>query len=245
MIRIMSPMPCAVSKRTAQRNSRRWTLQMSAIALSLIGGVVPACAQSLPLVSPQYGEPPQPTAITVRLLAVARPTVAFLEQSSVLAETQASKRLRGFARREAREQDATGVALDAAATPTLVTGDPLDAAAVAAASVDEGAETILSKLPRLLQTPGARAIAADRATATAGLADLAHLQSLDGSAFDALYVESQADGLQRLARLYRDYTQNGDDEALRAVTVHELPRVLARLAEIKHAGAALSAKAER
>ncbi|WP_158811917.1 DUF4142 domain-containing protein [Beijerinckia sp. L45] len=224
----------------------RISTQIAALALCLSGGLGPVQAQSLPLVSPQYGEPPQPTAITVRLLALARPTVAFLARSSDIAERQASQRLRGFARREAREQNAAETALDAAATPTLVTGDPLDAAAVGAASIDEGAETILSKMPRLLQTPGARAIAADRAIATAARADLGQMAALDGRTFDALYVETQTDGLRRLITLYRDYTQNGDDETLRAVTVHELPRVIARLTELGHSyGARAVAKAER
>lgn len=235
-----------VLNEAAPRSGSRRATRLPLAALCLIGGLAPAWAQSLPLVSPQYGEPPQPTAITVRLLAVARPTVVFLARSSQLAESQASKRLRSFARREAREQDAVEVSLDAAAAPTLVTSDPLDLAAVASASVDEGAETILSALPRLLRTPGARAVAADRAIATAGRADLARLGALEGRPFDTLYLVTQEDGLERLAKLYRDYTQNGDDETLRAVTVHELPRVIARLAELKRAsGTSLMAKTER
>lgn len=222
------------------------TARLAAVALCLIGGLASARAQSLPLVSPQYGEPPQPTSITVRLLAVARPTVVFLARSSRLAETQASKRLRGFAHREAREQAAMAIAIDAAAAPTLVSGDPLDAAAVRAASVDEGAATILSTLPRLLQTPGARAIAADRAIATEGQGDLAKLATLEGRAFDSLYATTQAEGLQHLVWVYRDYVQNGDDAALRAITVHELPRVVARLAELKRSSnTRLVAKADR
>ena len=227
-------MPFRVSKKAAWSRCRFWAIWIPVIALGPICDVAPAFAQ-LPLVSPHYGEPPQPTAITVRLLAVARPTVAFLARASALAESQASERLHAFARREAREQAATAVALDATATPTLVTGDPLDVAAVGAAAVDESTETLLSAMPRLLRTPGARAVAADRAIATAGTDGLSHLASLDGRAFDALYLATQADGLRRLASLYRDYTQNGDDETLRAITVHELPRVLARLGEIKRA----------
>lgn len=229
----------------AARRRARFATQLPVLAVCLIGSFTTASAQSVPLVSPQYGEPPQPTAITVHLLAAARPTVVFLARSSHLAEAQASKRFRTLARREAREQDAAEAALDAAATPTLVTGDALDVAAVGAASVDEGAETILSAMPHLLRTPGARAIAADKAIAAAGHADLSQLQSLDGRPFDALYGETQVAGLQRLATLYRDYTQNGDDEALRAVTVHELPRVLARIAELKRISRARLAKAEQ
>jgi hypothetical protein len=195
-------------------------------------GAAPVAAQSLPIVSPRFGAPEAPSALTVALLAKARPTVAVLERGSVLATEKAGRRLRGFARAEAADEAKAGAALAASAAPTLVTADPLDVAAVAAAGIDEGAETILSALPRLLRTPGARAIAADRAIAGRGAADLARLAESDGAAFDALYVETERAGLRRLQAIYRDYVENGDDLALIAVAVPELRRVRARLAAL-------------
>ena len=202
-----------------------------AVALIGWGGAV---AAQVPVISPQYGAPPQPSALTVRLLAEAQPTAAFLERSSRLALDHAgAKRLRRFAEREIVEQVRAETALATAAAPTPVGRDPLEVAAVGAASVDEATETILSRLPPLLRTPGARAVAADRAIAQAARDDLGHLASLDGRAFDPVYVQVQAEGLRRLVALYRDYVQNGDDEHLRAFTVHELPLVRARLLALR------------
>jgi predicted outer membrane protein len=200
----------------------------------LFGALQPAAAQSLPIISPLYGAPPAPAALTVGLLAKARPTVWFLERASLLAQSKAAaRRLRRFAQAEAGEQARAGAKLDTAAAPTRVSLDPLDSAAVLSASVDEGAETILSALPHILRTPGAQAIATDRAIAAEGEAALARLAALEGPAFDALYVETQLQGLRRLAKIYRDYSQDGDDPALLAVTVPELRQVKARIAALR------------
>ena len=200
----------------------------------LAGAAQPAAAQSLPIISPLYGAPPAPAALTVNLLAKARPTVSFLERASLLAQSKAeARRLRRFAQAEAAEQAHAGVKLDAVAAPTRVGLEPLDSAAVLGASVDEGAETILSVLPRALRTSGAQAIAADRAITAEGEAALARLAALEGPAFDSLYVETQLEGLRRLAKIYRDYAQDGDDPALLAVTVPELRQVKARIAALR------------
>ena len=221
-----APATPAIANRTC-----RWACLATLVVA--LGGASPVAAQTVPLISPQFGAPPAPTEITVRLLAAARPTAAFLARASRLAEGRAAaRRLRAFASREAGEQEAIEEALSAAAAPTPVTADPLDLAAVAAASVDEGAEAILSKLPRLLRTPGAQSVAVDRAIAERGNDDLARLANLDGRAFDTLYVDTQRDGLTRLVGLYRNYIQNGDDQMLRAVAVHELPKAEARLAAL-------------
>ncbi len=228
------PIPVTLTPVTLTRVSLLAPTARRLVAAALLAAVplAPAGAQ-VPVVSPQYGEPPQPTSLTVRLLAVARPTAAFLQRASRLAlERTQARRLHAFARGEAAEQAGAEAALAAAAAPTLVALDPLNVAAVGAASVDETAETILSGLPRLLRTPGARAVAADRAIALAGQDDLRRLAALDAGAFDALYLATQAEGLRRLEAAYRDYVQNGDEPALRAFTVHELPRVRARLAAL-------------
>lgn len=214
-----------------------WDRETSARAMrGLLAGVLAGCcvvmpaAAQVPLVSPQFGSPPQPTSLTARVLAEAQPTVAFLERSSRLAEEHArATRWRRFARLQASEQARAGTALAGAAAPTPVGYDPLEVAAVGSATVDEAAESILARLPRILQTPGARAVAADRAIAQLARDDLQRLAALTGSAFDELYVVTQAEGLQRLVALYRDYVQNGDDGTLRAFAVRELPRVRARL----------------
>ncbi len=204
---------------------RRTRLPRSVFAgLCLFAGSICASAQDVPIVSPRYGAPIAPSAITVRLLAVARPTIAVLERASAMAAERASaKRLRGFARRENQILPAIAEALDGAAAPTSVGGDPLDSAAVAAASVDEGTETILSVLPPILRTPGARAVAVDRDIALRGAADLARLATLTGADFDSSYVAISRDALDRLVAIFRDYAQNGDEQSLRATSVHALP----------------------
>ncbi len=213
--------------------------QLAAAIRRLAGGaaaavlfVGPAAGQVL-LLSPRYGAPPQPTSLTVGVFAVTQPTVAFLDRSSRLALDRAgARRLRRFAQVEAREQAQAAATLVVLAGATPVGSDPLDVVAVGAASLDEASEAVLSRLPPLLRTPGARAVAADQAIAQAARDDLARLAALDGDAFDAVYVATQTEGLRRLVDVYRDYVQNGDEQALRAFAVHELPRVRARLTEI-------------
>jgi hypothetical protein len=199
---------------------------------SLSGG---ARAQDVPIVSPRFGAPPAPSELTIRFLAVGRPTAAFLARSSFLAQTQASARWRGFARREASEQAAALRKLAEAAAPVVVTQDPLDVAAAASSAVDARTETVLAGLPRLLRTPGAQSVAADLAIAQHAAQDLAALSGSEGRAFDVLYLEAQREGLLRLIELYKTYVQNGDDLHLRAFAVHELPRVRARLAVLGRA----------
>jgi predicted outer membrane protein len=204
------------------------------LAILLSGALQPAVAQSLPVISPASGSAPAPAALTVNMLAQARPTVFFLERASLLAQTKAvERRLRRFARGEAGEQASAGAKLDAAVAPAHVSLDPLDSAASLGAAVDHGAETVLSALPPVLQTPGAKAILADRTISAENAAALTQLPALDGQAFDTLYVETQIKGLRRLERLYRDYTQDGDDQALLAVTVPELRSVKARIAALR------------
>ena len=62
---------------------------------------------------------------------------------------------------------------------------------------------------------------------------LQRLTTLGGRDFDALYVSSQTDALTRLVGYYVDFIQNGDDETLRALAVHDLPRVRRLLAEVR------------
>jgi len=53
--------------------------------------------------------------------------------------------------------------------------------------------------------------------------DLKRLTALRGAAFDRLYVTTQLDAMAQLLTIYRDYLQNGDNDALRGVAQHEIP----------------------
>lgn len=200
------------------------------LAGALVAGSPLAALAQVPIVSPAYGAPPAPSALTTRFLAEAEPTVLFLDRASALAADRAATRgLRAFARREQAEQAQAGADLAGAAMPPPVGKDPLDTAAAASSGIDRGAGALLSVLPGVLRTPDAWSIAADRAIAEAGAADLVGLTRLDGQAFDALYRTAAVENLRRLEALYRDYVENGEDDRLRAFSVHALPRVKADL----------------
>ena len=49
--------------------------------------------------------------------------------------------------------------------------------------------------------------------------DINRLTTMNGIAFDALCRSSQMGTLRQLGTLYRDYIQNGDDDALRALAL--------------------------
>jgi hypothetical protein len=207
----------------------KWLSLFASLAYLLSGTLQPAVAQTLPIISPGAGAPPAPSALTVNLLAKARPTIFFLERASLLAQKKAAtKLLRRFAQLEAVEELRAGAKLDAAAAPNRVHLDPLDSAAAAGDSVNQGAKTILSALPPVLRTPGAQAIAADRAITAENAAAFAQLTVLQDRAFNALFVKMQVLSLRRLEKIYREYSQDGDDKALRAFTVPELRDVRAR-----------------
>ncbi len=72
----------------------------------------------------------------------------------------------------------------------------------------------------------ARTLAAERE-------DLSRLASMNGRAFNALYLSTQSDALRQLATLYRDDLRNGDDPALRAIATRELPKKNSRIAELR------------
>ena len=63
--------------------------------------------------------------------------------------------------------------------------------------------------------------------------DLSRLSASNGRDFNALYLSTQSDALHQLATLYRDYLRNGDDPALRAIATRELPKVNARIADLR------------
>ena len=64
----------------------------------------------------------------------------------------------------------------------------------------------------------------------AGRTDYARLSSLAGAPFDAFYRDTDLAGLRRLERACKDFVLNGDDETLRALAVHALPRLQREIA---------------
>ena len=70
----------------------------------------------------------------------------------------------------------------------------------------------------------------------AGRADLARLSTLAGAPFDARYVETDLAALRRLERACKDFVLNGDDETLRALAVHALPRLQREIAALSRLG---------
>jgi Domain of unknown function (DUF4142) len=69
----------------------------------------------------------------------------------------------------------------------------------------------------------------------AGHADYARLSTLAGAPFDALYVETDLAALLRLENACKDFVLNGDDETLRAIAVHALPKLRHEIAMLKSA----------
>ena len=67
----------------------------------------------------------------------------------------------------------------------------------------------------------------------AGRADLARLSTLAGAPFDALYIETDLAALRRLERACKDFVLNGDDEILRGLAVHALPRLQREIARLE------------
>ena len=77
-----------------------------------------------------------------------------------------------------------------------------------------------------LNVDGPAATQADRAL-------LVQLQGLQGRDFVDAYASSQSAALARLDRAYVDYIQNGDDPELRRLSVLNLPKVRALLAQLR------------
>ncbi|WP_158811918.1 DUF4142 domain-containing protein [Beijerinckia sp. L45] len=184
-------------------------------------------------------------------VANARANVDFLDSSSRLALAQSSSaRIRAFAHREAREETIASNSLVAFASTngqivvgqTLVDGPmgpvvgvavlPLDVASNVTTSVGNNVDAVLSGRSVAIDDPLTPRLAAPQPYLPASAADLDRLRGLQGREFDALYRSTQRDALMQLATLYRDYLQNGDDEALRALARSELPKINRDLREL-------------
>jgi predicted outer membrane protein len=175
---------------------------------------------------------------TESFLAVVQPTVAFLATSSGLAESNSDNpRIRAFARAEIQDQAIAQAAIadwgDAerrrearnAAEPTLDGLGPI--AGLIATPFDALADATSLASPPLTGLPSAHRLEA------IGQTDLAQLTALHGRDFDRLFADQQANRLFLLAKTYEDFIKNGDDPALRALAVHNLPRIKGLLAHAR------------
>lgn len=190
--------------------------------------------------------------MTLAFIANVRPNVDFLDRSSRLAfDKSPSSHIRSFARSEAREQTITGnslvawvetntgpgeaVAVGAPVVPVapLVTAPLTVAGDVVTGTTDvvTGRSVAIDPVP-LTVTPAPAPTPVGSGLLPADEANMQQLRALDGTDFDRLYRSTQADSLRQLATLYRSYIQNGDDDALRAMAVRELPKINHRLAEL-------------
>jgi predicted outer membrane protein len=206
-------------------------------SLVLAGAVAPAVAAS-----------PMSNAF----VANARANVDFLDSSSRLALTQSSNpRIRAFAHQEARDETIVSNSLVAFASTNgqIVVGQtyvgdgplapvvgaavlPLDVATTVTTSVGNNVDAVLSGRSVAIDDPLTPRVVTPQAYLPASTADLDRLRGLQGREFDALYRSTQRNALSQLATLYRDYLQNGDDEALRAIARSELPKINRDLREL-------------
>ena len=196
-------------------------------------------------------------------VANVRPNVDFLDKSSRMAlDKSSSPRIRTFAHSEAKDETITANSLVAwsqthtpageaialglqPATPgplspvTDIAIAPLAVAGAVTTDVTNGVGDVLTGRSVAIDNPlvpltvrrtpdpaNATSLPADRD-------DLARLSSLSGREFNALYLSTQSDALHQLATLYRDYMRQGDDPALQAIATRELPKINARIAELR------------
>ena len=66
-----------------------------------------------------------------------------------------------------------------------------------------------------------------------GRDDLGRLAAVRGPDFDRLFADQQTNWLFLLAKTYEDFIKNGDDPDLRALAVHNLPRIKSLLARAR------------
>ena len=188
-------------------------------------------------------------------VANARPNVTFIDEASRLAlDKSPSRAVRSFAYREARDATITAnslvawtqtntlrgeaVAVGAPVVPVLPAVTDLAFAPVAVASgVVVGAGDVVTGRSVAIDTPltvRPSAVAPVGSTLLpAEQDDLSRLQARSGRDFDILYKSTQLDALRQLATVYSDYQVNGDDPALRAIATRELPKINARIAELR------------
>ena len=157
-------------------------------------------------------------------LAAVNPNVDFLDRSSRMAlDNSKSARLKAFAFSEAKEQTLTANDLDdwikADLAPVVADGSKAGTGEVMtgrSVAIDAPSTQVAGNFPPASQE------------------DLDNLYGLTGGEFDDLYKSKQLDALGQLAILYKGYVDTGDDAALKAMAVKELPKINHRIAELRH-----------
>ena len=174
--------------------------------------------------------PSRASVTTDDFVAILGPSADYLAASSDLAQSAAGSR--GI-RATARAQAASARALIADLAAWRRAEARAEVAAAQAPTLDGLGRTFnalsvpLEAVARTASSPGylfTRLPSAGRLD-DAGRADYARLSALAGAPFDALYVETDLTALRRLERACKDFVLNGDDETLRALAVHALPRL--------------------
>ena len=188
---------------------------LAAASVSAAVGIARSAASADPLVTPDQSTPDSAalSPITAAFIAAVGPFNGFLEASDRLAAERAAGRTRAFAAREARARATVIAELQAWA---------------AGVRRERYAEAHAPSIDRLGPVFGLVDDPVNLVVVPADLrqrADYKALEQLDGGAFDALYVRSQAGTLRQLENTYVDYIKNGDDQILRALSVRDLGRV--------------------
>lgn len=186
------------------------TAALLAAALFAVAGRRPAAAAT--------------TAMTDAFVAATSQSYALLDGADALALAKGgSARLRAFARRDADREASAGDELAAWGAALRAA----DKAAALTPSIDRLGPLLypFDQVVLPFDIHGHRTTDADRAA-------LARLGAAQGPAFDDAYVPAVAAALERLARTYADYIENGDDPDLRRLSVRQLPIVRRLRAEL-------------
>jgi len=220
-------------------STRHATLAASITASLLLVGL-PAGAQTVAMPASAYYDLGNLSPQTAQFINTALPTAQFLDEASRMALRKSHNRnLRQAAHTIAMRQTIAANSMTAflnAGTPTagLMTGRsvaapqpanplapvgnmvmvPIDAAGNVVGNVLTGGALGAQPMARY---PTAVALLPNQ------IEDLKRLAARRGTAFDRLYVATQLDAMAQLLTIYRDYEQNGDNDALRRVAQHEIP----------------------
>ncbi len=157
---------------------------------------------------------------TAAFVAAVGPFNGFLEVSDQLAAERAAGRIRAFAAHEARARAAVIEDLE-----TWAAGVRRERYGEAHAPTIDSLGPVFGVLDDPINIVVVPADLRQRG-------DYQALERLEGDAFDDLYAASQAGTLRQLENTYVDYIKNGDDQTLRALSVHDLGRVRELLAAL-------------
>ena len=180
-------------------------------------------------------------------VANARPNVNFIDESSRLAlDKSRSRAVRAFAYREARDATIASNSLVAWAQTNTIGGQAVALGTPVVPLLPAVTDLAFAPVAVATDVVTGRSVAIDApltvhpvAVVPAGALlpseqdDLSRLQARSGRDFDILYKSTQLDALRQLATIYSDYQSNGDDPALRAIAARELPKINARIVELR------------